>query len=69
MRSKDYLYPSTQTTCHMSQISMKERNSREDEADIFLAFEHEELPRVNFPYQLLTNHLLSKRLKFNKMKI
>lgn len=57
MHSKDYLYPSTQTTCHMSQISMKERNSREDEADIYLAFEHEVLPRVNFPSQQPTNRL------------
>lgn len=61
MHSKDYLYPSTQTTFHMSQISMKERNSHEDEVDIYLAFEHEVLPRVNFPCQPPTNRL---KLKF-----
>jgi hypothetical protein len=42
----------------MSQISTKERNSREDEADIYLALQHEELPRVNFPCQQPTNRLL-----------
>lgn len=57
MRSKDYLYPLTQTICRTLQISMKARNFREDEADIYPAFEHEELQHANFPCQLPTNHL------------
>lgn len=57
MRSKDYLYPSTRTTCRMWQISMKERSSRGDEADIYPAFEREELPRANFPFRQPTNRL------------
>jgi hypothetical protein len=62
MHSISYLYPSTQTICRMSRNAMTAHSFRANEADTYPVFVREELPRVNFPFQLPTNRLKERKI-------
>lgn len=49
----------------MLQNAMTVHSSRANGADIYPAFVREELPHVNFPFQLPTNRLQENYLNFN----
>lgn len=57
MHSTNYLFLLTQTIFRMWQNAAKGHSSRAGEVDIYRFWLHAKLPRVNFPFQLPTNHL------------